>query len=233
MRLPLHIAAPFAAAKTVAALSMLPQHIAYLSLPQISSIAIGAKSTLDLMYNSAIALLAGTGGFDVGLPTQAPCPQLALMLWFDVCLACLLPLYCLAVMEMNSRQLDSRRSSRLEPAAAVQHAPGTGPLQLLCTNAATAAEGLASGSSSSSGAALAPEATAARTRTAATAPADHAPVMQLQEQQVPFLGPLKGSIRCFVCHASALFLTSCLLWAVVDVGVAAFVPQCGKPSAAL
>jgi hypothetical protein len=134
MRLPLHIAAPFAAATAAAAFSMLPQHINYLCMPQISSIATGFKSDVDMVYNTAIGLLAGASSYEAGLPVTAPCPQLALMLWFSLCLVCVLPLYYLAVMEMNSRQLEVSSSGRLAPAAAaagVQTSLGSRPLQEL------------------------------------------------------------------------------------------------------
>jgi hypothetical protein len=223
MRLPLHIAAPFAAAKSAAALSLLPQHIGYLSMPQISSIAVGFKSNVDMVYNTAIGLLAGAGSYDAGLPTAAPCPQLALMLWFNVCLACLLPLYCLAVMELNSRQRDGSSSSGLVP---VREAA-----------AAASAEALqpqSSSSSSSNRAASALEAMAVPTPAAGAAPADHmyALALQSQQQPTPCFGAPFGSLWCGTCHVAALFLSSCLVWAVVDVAVAAVVPQCGKAGAA-
>uniref|UniRef100_A0A383W011 Uncharacterized protein n=1 Tax=Tetradesmus obliquus TaxID=3088 RepID=A0A383W011_TETOB len=119
MRLPVHIAAPFAAAKAAAALALLPQHVAYLSMPQINGITLDVKRAVDTAYNTALGLSAGTDGCGAALPAVQPCPQLALMLWFHLCLACVLPLYCLAVMEFNSRQ-SAGSSSRLAAAAGWQ-----------------------------------------------------------------------------------------------------------------
>lgn len=238
MRLPLHIAAPFAAAKLAAGLSLLPQHIAYLCLPQISTIALRFKANVDTVYNIAIGLLAGTGSFDAGLPAVAPCQQLALMLWFHACLAALLPLYCLAVTQLNGRQVaGSSSGSRLAPAAAAVQ--GAGRVQELRDRsqqaAASAAESSEQGGSSSQ-AAAAVEVPAAPTPGAAAAIIlpDHTGRVQQQQQQqvvVPCRGLLSGGMRCCACHIVALFLASCLVWAAVDVGVAVYVPQCGKVSA--
>jgi hypothetical protein len=60
----------------------------------------------------------------------------------------------------------------------------------------------------------------------------YADALQAQQQPVPCLGAPFGSSWCGACHVAALFLSSCLVWAVMDVSVAAVVPQCGKAGAA-
>jgi hypothetical protein len=230
MRLPLHIAAPFAAAKAAAALALLPQHVAYLSLPQIKNITSDVKQTVDLVYNTALGLFAGTGSCDAALPAVAPCPQLALMLWFSMCLACLLPLYCLAVMEWNSRH--AAGSSNSLAAAAAQAASDAGDQDLQQLAASITASRAPDTSSSSSSSAAAATAEVPATPIAA-APAGQASFLQQQQQQRQLSwGGLLSSAWCSARHAFILFLASCFLWAVVDVGVAAVVPACGKKLAA-
>ncbi|WIA30871.1 hypothetical protein OEZ86_000926 [Tetradesmus obliquus] len=72
MRLPVHIAAPFAAAKAAAALALLPQHVAYLSMPQINGITLDVKRAVDTAYNTALGLCFVWAMVDVGLAAAVP-----------------------------------------------------------------------------------------------------------------------------------------------------------------
>jgi hypothetical protein len=110
VRLPLSVAAPVAAAKMVLGWWLLSSNqTKWLSVPAVQAVVLEVKSTLDTAYSNVISVLALASLAQVEpTATSWKCPTLSLTLWFHLCLAGLIPLYCLAVMEYSQQQPQTR-----------------------------------------------------------------------------------------------------------------------------
>jgi hypothetical protein len=219
LRLPLQYAGPIAILKMVLALQLLPGQIQYLQIPEVDLILTSLKRSVDQTFSVLAATVAPV---DVRFTiTSVPCPKVALLVWFHLCLAGLLPLYVLLVTTKGSPDTSNVPPSSTSILYHLQY-EHDGP------NNAAGSLGCTSSSSSSSN---------PNNSRGSSSNHPHNAVQAFQQQQQQqhdddsvsddWFAVQSGNNSwastwvAWCCHALVLLLSGFVLWAVVEIAAVA------------